>query len=509
MNYRPDPKSWCLWDTWMFPDPDGERMHFFFLANRPDGGWEWAGHYLSEDLLHWQEGPAVRVCSDQDSYDARWIGTGMVFQGPADEYLLSYTANLNTISKISFLHSKDLMHWEKRWPEPCIESQLPYYQPDPKKSPGLVAFRDGFVHKVGNNYEALICAQGTENEPMDSGVIARYRSKGDDLQNWEALPPLLSGGIGLMAEVPEAFQIGDKHYLLWSNASHVGVVLDTTSRRLAFGTFYAVADSYEGPYVIPQDNLLIGNGDSVRGQSYVGRITNWQGQTLLYNHQCHPEPCLGLPKTIVQEPDGSLQAGYWTGIEKLHVRSLDVDFQKFTELTEVPCGQWDRIDQNSLKGSNNLHGSQILLDEQMPNDLHIRCNVSVEAAARWAITFRDGPEYYQKIKGLALQADFKHGHWLLGETAHYMTSCVNPIERIYQTPGQSCRVDILVRDIYCEIYIDGFWKFTFSAPNHRRDGQIGFLIDSGTVTFESIEIWQLEAMEYPYLPGPEVPCRLT
>ena len=509
MNYRPDPKSWCLWDTWMFPDPDGQRMHFFFLANRPDGGWEWAGHYLSRDLLHWEEAPGVRVCREEDSYDARWIGTGMVFRGPADEYLMSYTANLNTISRIGFLHSKDLMHWEKRWQQPCIESQLPHYQPDPKRSPGLVAFRDAFVHKVGDDYEALICAQGAHNEPMDSGVIARYRSKGDDLTNWEPLPPLLESGAGLMAEVPEAFQIGDKHYLLWSNASHAGVVLDTASRRLTHGTYYAVADAYEGPYRLPPDNLLIGGGDDIRGQSYVGRITRWQGETLLYHHQCHPDPCLGLPKRVIQGPDGSLKTGYWEGVEKLHTRRLDLDVQAFTELTEIPCGNWERIGRNAIRGSNKVHGSQILLDGEVPDDLHLRCNVSVDSAARWAITVRDSPEYYQKIKGLALQADFKHGHWLLGEVTHFMTSCVNPIEHVLQSPGRSCRVDILVRDIYCEIYIDGVWMFTYSAPNHRRGGRIGFLVDGGAAAFENIEIWSLESMEYPYKPGPEVACRLT
>ena len=60
-----------------------------------------------------------------------------------------------------------------------------------------------------------------------------------------------------------------------------------------------------------------------------------------------------------------------------------------------------------------------------------------------------------------------------------MTSCVNPIEHVLQSPGRSCRVDILVRDIYCEIYIDGVWMFTYSAPNDLRVGRMGFLVDGG------------------------------
>jgi hypothetical protein len=75
MNYRPNPNEFMLWDTWMFPDPDGRRMPLYFLANRPNEVWEWVGHAVSFDLVHWQELPPIQVRRPGDTYDVGIVRT--------------------------------------------------------------------------------------------------------------------------------------------------------------------------------------------------------------------------------------------------------------------------------------------------------------------------------------------------------------------------------------------------------------------------------------------------
>jgi len=501
MNFRPAFDAWELWDTWMFPDPDGKQMHLFYLENPVGGHWEWVGHFVTDDMLHWKELEHIRVCREDDSFDCRYIGTGMVFEGPGGEFVMSYTTNLGTNQRISFLHSNDLVHWEKRWPEPQIKPQAPCYVDNPKDAvTGNVPFRDAFIQRIGDNYEALISAQAPNCAPLGSAVIARYRSDGDDLQNWQPLEPLLGPGIGVMAEVPEHFELGGRHYLLWSDSSDTGVLCDTPSRHRAQGTFYAVGDAYEGPYTIPEDNLLIGSGDLSPCQSYVGRIAIFNDEPLLYHHQGFPKPALGFPKRLVQQPDGLLKAGYWNEVEKLHIRRIDADPGMFTEVSDIPIGQWNKAGQDGLEGTSDYGTSLIQLDQELPEDIHLRCQVTAESASRWGITVRDTDQRRAEITGAAVVGDLKHGQWIFGRPMHNWASFVRPVERIHRAPrkGQGYQIDVFVRDIYLEVYVDGLWLLTRVIADYRREGALGFMAEAGHVKFERIRIWELESFAHPY-----------
>jgi len=503
MNYRPNPKEWELWDTWMFPDPDGQRMHLFYLCNPTGGHWEWVGHAVSGDFVHWQELPHIRVCRPDDLYDSKYIGTGMVFETPDGEYMMSYTANLGAPkSRISFLHSKDLVNWEKRWQEPCIEAQPTYYETDTAKSLAThPAFRDAYVHRVGDHYEALICADAVNCDSIPGAVVARYRSTSDNLQQWEALPPLIGPGIAAMMEVPEHFEINGKHYIIWSNDSNTGVLCETPSRWRTQGTYYAISDAYEGPYSCPEEYLLIGAGDSSPCQSYVGRHILWQGERLLYHHQGFPKPSAGFPKRLLQQSDGTLKLGYFPGIEKIHVREWILPLNRVKKVSNLKLSQWQQVGKCGLEGLSKTGGSLVLVDEQAPSDVHLRCRVKTDSAARWGVTLHDNSEPLGKNKAVALQADFLHGQWQFGEPVHHWISRIDPVEVIHEAPclGQTYQLDLLIRDIYFEVYVDGIWRFTRVIADRAKQGSIGFFVDIGSVLFDEIQCWELEPMLHPYI----------
>jgi hypothetical protein len=503
MNYRPNPKEWVLRNTWMFPDPDGRRMHLFYLANRPGDHWEWVGHVVSEDLVHWQEQPAIQVRCPADSHDVGIIGTGMVFQGPDGEFLMSYTANFGTKrARIAFLHSRDLLAWEKRWPEPLLEAQPPHYNTAPEFAPnGQPAFRDAFVHRVTDGYEALICAESVTGQPAARGCVARYRNPDRCLQKWEPWPPLLGPGLAVMMEAPGYFEENGRHYVLWSNLSEMGPPRETATRRRVSGTFYAMSEAYEGPYLIPKDNLLIGAGDSASIQSYAGRTIRWRGERLLYHHLGAPSSSFAFPKRIMHEVDGTLYLGYWLGIEQIHSRQLSLPLDCIrTVARNIGAGTWSLTGEKSLHGTNRSGGSLVQLKTTVPADLHLRCRVTTDRAARVGVTLRDSSEERARHRGVAVQADLAHGEWQFGAPVHRWFSRIDPLETVRETPraGQTWQLDLLVRDIYFEAYINGRWRFTRVIPDHAREGTIGFFVETGTARFEDIAAWELTPMDHRF-----------
>jgi hypothetical protein len=501
MNYKPNPKEWELWDTWMFSEPDGQRMHLFYLCGLTRNCWEWIGHAVSSDLVHWQELPTIRVCRPDDSYDSKYIGTGMVFATPDGEYMMSYTANFDAEkSKISFLHSKDLMEWEKRWQEPCIEAQPKYYESDPAKSLTVYsAFRDAYIHKVGDHYEALICADAVNCDSILGAVVARYRSVSDNLQKWEALPPLFGPGVAALMEVPEHFEMNGKHYVIWTNVSGTGILCETPSRRRTGGTYYAIGDAYEGPYSCPEENLLIGSGDSSPCQGHVGRSILWKNERLFYHLLASPKAAAGFPKRVLQQSDGTLKLGYWPGIEKIHVRQWSPPLNRIKEICNLQVGQWRQVGKCGLEGSVEIGGSLVLVDEQAPSDFHLRCQITTDSAARWGVTLCDNSEPLGKNKEMALQADFLHGEWHFGEPVHNWISRIDPVEIIHEAPclGRAYQIDLLIRDVYFEAYVDSIWRFTRGITDRAKQGRIGFFVDSGSVLFNDIQCWELEPMLHP------------
>ncbi|MFH1903764.1 MAG: hypothetical protein ABIK20_06940 [Candidatus Omnitrophota bacterium] len=504
MNYRPDQKKLFLWDTWMFADPDGERMHLFFLANEAGRPWEWVGHAVSRDLVHWEELPPIQVRRPKDIYDVGVVGTGMVFRSPDNRFMMSYSSNLDgPQQKISFLHSADLVQWDKIWQEPVITAQPNYYETDGTKAVCKPpAFRDAFIHKRKEGYEALIGAHATEGPLLLRGCVARYRSNDPELKRWKPLPPLFGPGVTMLMELPEYFSIGKKHYLTWCTHSGLGVFCDTPSRPDCTGTFYAIADSYEGPYALPADNFLMGAAGGFQG--YAGRNVMWRGQLLMYHHLANPESSFAFPKRILQNPDGTLKLGYWNGIEATHKEEQTLNLRDVFVVGEnIQAGNWEVFAPDGIKGTIDGGGSLALIPGEL-EDIHLHCCLTLQSGTRFGICVREPsappPTGKKTLPGAALQGDLVFGEWQFGTPHHSWCGRINPVEVIRESPerNRGYIIDIIVRDIYFEAYVDGVWKFTRIIHEHNRCGCIGFFVENGSVVIQDIKVWKLESMPHPF-----------
>ena len=131
-------------------------------------------------------------------------------------------------------------------------------------------------------------------------------------------------------------------------------------------------------------------------------------------------------------------------------------------------------------------------------DFHLRCTVTDISCERFGITVRDtgGNCSTGAESGAALLADVRGGKWQFGYPWHANCSYIMPTESIaVEIAADSPHIiDVIVRDIFFEAYVDGIWRFSRVIADRSRSGGIGFFVENGSAVFEEICIHKLEPM---------------
>jgi sialate O-acetylesterase len=281
--YEP-PAGTSMWDAWIFCE--GDEAHLFYLRSEVGRRWNSIGHAVSKDMVHWRELPPIPTQGPEGSWDHALTLTGCTVKH-GDTYYLFYGA-ANRSQQIGLMTSKNLIDWEKCPGNPVSESGGPHYG-DGFDWRDLSAFYDA-GHK---QWHGVLCARARSDGTDAAGVPNRRPDAkhgqpaighlvSSDLIHWEQRPPLFTSWRWGNLEVPIPFTLDGRHYLLFS---HGGALPDTSGRKRAGGTFYLMADSFDGPYRVPEEPLLLGWGRD-QLDNYVGRVVMHQGELLLYHHTC-------------------------------------------------------------------------------------------------------------------------------------------------------------------------------------------------------------------------------
>ncbi|MCR5794446.1 MAG: hypothetical protein K6G61_03715 [Solobacterium sp.] len=236
-NLYPAPENAYVGDTMPYVTDEGElELYYLYDTDHNGQGYHPIYKYSTKDLCGYTDhGMALNfgLMSDPDPA----IGTGSVMKDQAGLYHLFYTGHNDAGNggkgKECVMHatSTDRVTWEKI-PEDTFYSPDNYSKDD---------FRDPEVFWVEEDrcYWLLIAAR----EQSLGGVVAKYTSK--DLKTWDFEGPIFSPQQQYMLECPDLFRIGDKYYLTYS--------WDCV-------TYWAVGDSMNGPFTVPEDNVLDGSG---------------------------------------------------------------------------------------------------------------------------------------------------------------------------------------------------------------------------------------------------------
>ena len=435
----PAPRS--MWDTWVFQK--GDEYHLFFLQSYPGKIWDSIGRAVSKDLIHWQTLPPMLTQGPPGAWDSGPTLTGITVES-GGKYLMFYAAQPKSGQSIGLMESPDLVTWKKLDRNPLLVSRPPFY--------GGADWRDMFVRRDAKSgiWHGYVCARTAKGH----AAVAHLTS--NNLLDWTYLPPLFSDpGLNDM-EVPEPFELGGRHYMVFSSVR--SRMKETSGRKDASGTFYLVGDSADGPYRFPAEPLLLGSGHG-RFDVYVGRVLRFGRETLLYSQTVGGPVTWATPKVIRQKKDGSLWLSYWSGVDKLAVR---------------PLRQHSKA---SVKDGS-------LLLQKDAGDFMLRCELHRGGAPKAGFVWRAANA---KSSGVVF------------DRANNMVSILENgavIDDI-QVAGlgkHRQRICVLVRAHRAELYVNDRWLFNWRLKSMPRSGALSLTASGGRARVCRLRLTELEPL---------------
>jgi beta-fructofuranosidase len=211
------------------------RFHVYYLFDRRHHGSKWGlgahqwAHISSTDLRNWDHHPiALGITAEEEGS----ICTGSVFYEDGLWYAFYATRVLDRSEHLALATSRDGIRFEKQVPSPLPEPAPPY-----RRGPN----RDPFLFKRGPADYRLSVTAELENPDAARRGGALELLTSTDLRTWTQRPPLLVPGYRGQPECSDLFAWNGWYYLLFSP--------DGAPR-------YRMARSIDGPWAVPQQDLL-------------------------------------------------------------------------------------------------------------------------------------------------------------------------------------------------------------------------------------------------------------
>ena len=500
MNYRP--KDMLMWDAWYWNEQG--TVHAFHLQRLRPGATRTieeersVGHAVSRDLVHWQELPAAISPGPAGALDDMEIFTGCTYKR-GDTYYLFYTMKSSRengqVQRLALATSKDLLHWEKYPDNPVLTPDPRWYCTEEHPALyGLVDCRDLSIVDApdGKGYYGFYAARVPSEEMSEGAVIACCYS--EDLIHWEQRPPVFRSDKYTIVEVPEVFQLDGKWYmLLLCNNEYGNRELFPDQPEIIMGTIYAVADSVEGPYREPEDNLLLAsrmhNGFSCRTVEFQGkRMVLYTSAARLGNVDLGDTMMgvLSTPKELAVR-DGKLCALYSPLIESAHREQLlppEVLYAPVVcRLAYQTPGRWE-ADGDAITGSVRTAWARYSFNVRA-RAFNYTASLTMHEGVAAGLAFKQIDNGYGG--GIFLLDFEKEMVQLLRIPQMYVMDS----RKIRLERGRTYRLRVVAKNEYLEFYVDDvlvMQNVFYASP----EGFLGLVVDRGKARFEDIRACRLE-----------------
>ena len=493
MNFRP-PEPRGMWDTWIFPWEG--RYHLFYIENYGPPSTD-VGHWVGDDLLHWEERPSIPIVTGKagDWNEKGGVLTGMVVHHEGTFHLFA-GATHNAAEMTGVFLSRDLETWEPHAENPVLCAAGPHYLDKPARPffYDKLDFRDPYIfHRPEDGqFHALLHGRRPQWSHEDTGaVFAHLRST--DLIHWEHLPPLdAPTGLFEKTEVPDLFELDGRCYLAFTSRSRGGLRLSTDGRESADGTFYMMADNWDGPFHLPDDYLLVGAEKGVRGPYCGHTIVSPDHGRILYHHITGDRPALSVPKKVRTRSDGTLWLEYMPLLELLESETICDSAQQLPSFEPRDWGEWERSDGRVTAKAKSVGSSCRVV--RWTTDVHLCCDIRLNSAAG---------------AGVVLRSIDDHGVWVFLNRDRQQLEVGAASYRLNMgwsrtSGGDACRCELdcdreyrlrcFARDEHFEVYLDDRWVFTLDLASEARTGDIELFVERGDAVFSNLRIAALHEM---------------
>ncbi len=321
--------------------------------------------------------------------------------------------------------------------------------------------------------------------PRKVSCIAHVVS--DNLVEWRHLAPAFASDDFVNMEVPDYFGLNGYHYLLFSTA---GSRKDTSGRRNASGTYYAMAENRDGPYVLPARPLLLGSGQG-RFTNYVGRTIPFGDTRMLYHHTVGGPVTFCTGKLVRQDHDGTLWLQYWSGLDGLETRVLFGDPGQLGVEESTGPGAWS-AEGGVVKGQTPGQPSVLWLPVTA-GDAMITADVEMDSAEGAGIVFRWAGEAGLGviIRRTGDAVELVQGHISARSVATTLLDEVRGLPR----PDGPRRIRVMMRRHLADAYVDDRWLFTIPLVDQPQSGRVGLCVQGGAARFGHVRVAELEPLE--------------
>ncbi|MBP5256383.1 MAG: hypothetical protein J6Z80_04925 [Clostridia bacterium] len=254
----PKAKGFWVGDVMPMTSPDDGKLDLFYLFDKNNNGSSVMHPFhmfsTSDFISYSNEGLFVEPTNDPESQDFLGLGTGC-FYSDGDVLHCFYTGVNNVLETTTAIMHAVSSDGGKTWNKLLDETIYPPEGYDRND------YRDAQIEYNEKTGEYMLLVGGRTNTGRGVfGTVIYYTSK--DLHSWVFRGNLFAPDRWYMCECPDIQKIGDRYYLFFS---------------WECVTFYAVADEITGPYRLPKDYTLSGDGFTF----YAGKAGELDGRYYL------------------------------------------------------------------------------------------------------------------------------------------------------------------------------------------------------------------------------------
>ena len=407
---------------------------------------------------------------------------------------LYYTSHSDRtcLEDIGLAMTEDNMHYEKLG-RPVLSPDPKYYISRPEElnvyvhaSPRCVDCRDMCVVKdpKGNGWWGYFAARVFSESAVETSVIGLAHS--DDLIHWTQLPPCFAPKKFACIEVPDVYEMDGKWWMTVLTGNGYGQRNRMDDPYMTCGTICAVADSPEGPFVLPEESTVMG---SCTMQGNAVKSLMFEGERYLFWTQVEK----GAPLGSVSLPSkAEVRRGH---IVPCWNRWLDtlIGGERLDMLTEAPIentGRWGTVASWEQKEDGIYAMAErdwsVRMYERTEKDFVAEACVIIGDARSVGFVFH-APGERASEKGYVFLLDVEKQ-----ETQLVWLYNFQMVERrrwkIDRNRELEMKLIVLGRNIY--LYLDGELVHQLN-DDQFEEGKFGLMVEAGGAVFTQAKVYEV------------------
>lgn len=451
---------------------------------------DYIAHAVSNDGISWKRVRNAMFVGHPGEWDDDMLWTMDVSDCEDGTFQMYYTGlqieDRGVNQKVGRAVSKDLLHWEKTFPEDLtIESEAPHYE-DLKNNPRTwLSFRDPFLYNYKGDEYLLVCGRAATGPVYRRGCVSLYKKVNG---TFKPQPPLLFPLAYDDVECPSVIELKGRHYLIGSIREDIKV------RYWHANDFLEEYQSFHHDVLLPQGN-------------YAARVVQDGEHILVYgfyflDRQVNSKRVLPPPKELDVDEDGKLfLKSFYKWDQMITKTYMQAAFPQVKLMYGNTSAQFDNMRGKWWMASRS--GYELFTFEKLSESYIWEGTLKIEGMGKCGLVLAQDDEG----SGYYLSLDFKSGYVQIRVWGYNPEDPQNNFvfknlqtNQFVVNRSLELRFKLIRYGNYLELSIDDIVKLTLIDYKYK-ESRIGFYTASSIITLKKSKYSVLEepVVEYATL----------